>query len=57
MWFLVLVQLMGTRPEVSAIGVFQDHENCIVVLHEIEFGIQGTHQGLICLEVQPADSI
>lgn len=50
MWFLILVRMTGTVADVYPIGVFHDFDNCMVVLHEVELGVQGTDEGLICLQ-------
>lgn len=50
MWFLVLVEMIGTVVEVHPIGVFIRYEECMVVLHELEFGVQGEHETLVCLK-------
>ena len=52
MWFLVLVSMVGTVPEVHPLAFFYDYDECMVVLHEVEFGIQGTDEALLCLEAK-----
>lgn len=56
MWFLVVVQMAGQSPDVYPIAFFEDHETCMVVLREVEFGIQGTHEGLMCLQESKVES-
>lgn len=57
MWFLILVRMTGTVPDVYPIGVFHDYDNCMVVLREVEFGVQGEDEALLCLKEHSEDQI
>lgn len=50
MWFLVLVEMIGTSVDVHPLEVFLRYEECMVVLHEVEFGVQGEHETLVCIK-------
>lgn len=50
MWFLVLVEMVGTVVDVHPLAVFHDYDECIVVMREVEFGVQGEHEALLCLK-------
>jgi hypothetical protein len=50
MWFLILVQMTGTIPNVYPLAYFTRYEDCMFELHQVEFGIQGQDEGLLCLE-------
>lgn len=52
MWFLVLVQMAGTVPNAYPLAYFLRYEDCMFELHQVEFGIQGTDEALLCLEAK-----
>lgn len=57
MWLLILVRMTGTVPDVYPLQVFIRYEECMVALHEVEFGIQGEDEAVLCLRAQSEDQI
>lgn len=57
MWLLILVTMTGTVPDVYPLQVFIRYEECMVALHEVEFGIQDEGEAVLCLRARSEDQI